>query len=133
MTNNAFVDGPRTILLHLSDPQNAQLGAQDTAVLTIQDDDGGGTLSFSATGYAYPDKLGYATITVTRSGGSAGGVSVKFRTGTAGTAVARNGLHRDQSPQTLTSDRTRPARLHRPRLGRTRWRRLQQDRAAPPE
>ena len=45
------------------------LGGQKTAVLTIQDNDGGGTLRFSATGYTYPDSPGYANITVTRSGG----------------------------------------------------------------
>jgi Calx-beta domain-containing protein/CARDB protein len=84
--DNAIVDGSRMVLLRLSDPRNAELGAQNTAVLRIQDDDGGGTLRFSASGYSYPDTAGYANITVTRSGGKAR-VSVKFRTGAAGTAV----------------------------------------------
>ena len=100
VANNTAVDGSRTILLRLSDPQNAQLGARETAVLTIEDNDGGGTFKFSATGYTYPDKLGDATITVIRSGGSAGGASVKFRTGT-GTAVAPNDFTAISSPQTL--------------------------------
>ena len=102
ITNTPFGDGARTVLLHLSSPQNARLGSQATSVLTIQDDDGGGTLKFSATGYTYPDKQGYATITVTRSGGSAGGVSVKYRTGSAGTAVAGTDYTAIGSPQTLT-------------------------------
>ena len=97
VTNNTVVDGPRTVLLHLGNPQAAQLGPQETAVLTIQDDDGGGTFKFSATGYSYPDKPGYATITVTRSGGSAGGVSVKYRTG-SGTAVPGRRLHGHHHP-----------------------------------
>ena len=102
ITSNTLVDGARTVLLHLSSPQNAQLGPQATAVLTIQDDDGGGTLKFSASGYTYPDKQGYATITVARSGGSAGGVSVKYRTGTGGTAVAGVDYTAIGTSQTLT-------------------------------
>ena len=87
VTNTTLADGQRTVLLYLSDPQSAQLGPQRTAVLTLQDNDGGGTVKFSATGYTYPDKAGYATITVTRSGGSASGASVQYRTGSGGTAV----------------------------------------------
>src|SRR5262249_21465292 len=81
VTNASRVDGPRTVLVLLSNPLNAQLGPRATAVLTIRDDDSGGAFKFSATAYSYPDKPGYATITVTRSDGLAGGVSVRYRTG----------------------------------------------------
>ena len=101
VTNNSIADGARTVLLYLSAPQNAQLGPQGTAVLTLQDNDVSGTIKFSATGYTYPDKAGYATITVTRSGGSASGASVKYRTGSAGTAVAGLDYAPISSPQTL--------------------------------
>ena len=43
VANTGIVDGDRTVLLQLSSPQNAQLGAQATAVLTIQDDGDAGT------------------------------------------------------------------------------------------
>ena len=99
---NLIVDGPRTVLLKLSNPQDAQLGPQQTAVLTLQDNDGGGTFVFSATGYTYPDSEGYATITVKRSGGSAGGASIQYRTGMAGTAVPAVDYLPIISPRTLT-------------------------------
>jgi hypothetical protein len=101
VTNTTAADRTRTFLLRLSDPRNAGLGTQKTAVLAIQNDDGGGTFKFSATGYTYPDTRGYATITVTRSGGSASGASVKYRTGT-GTAVPSTDYTAIDSPQSLT-------------------------------
>ena len=102
VTNTTVVDGPRTILLRLRDPRNARLGDQQTAVLTVQNDDAGGTVRFSATGYTYPDSPGYATITVTRTGGMAAGASVQYRTGNAGTAVPGIDYIAINPPQTLT-------------------------------
>ncbi len=77
-----------TVNLTLSNPTGgAVLGANTTAVLTIQDDDGPGTLQFSAAGYSIGEGGGSATITVTRTGGSDGSVSVDYAT-SDGTATA---------------------------------------------
>src|SRR5205085_257536 len=67
----------------------ATLGSPNTAVLTIQDDDVAqpGALQFSAAGYTVNENGGAATITVTRTGGSAGSVTVHYATGD-GTATA---------------------------------------------
>jgi hypothetical protein len=77
-----------TVLLRLASPTGplAMLGPQDTAVLTITDNDAGGKLSFSAAAYSV-NEPGAATISVRRSGGIAGGVTVDYTTG-GGTAVA---------------------------------------------
>jgi hypothetical protein len=49
-------------------------------VLTIEDDDRAGTLQFSASTYSVTERNGAVTITVTRSGGGSGSVSVRYAT-----------------------------------------------------
>ncbi len=56
--DNTIVDGPRTLLLRLSDPRDADLGGQNTAVLTIQDDDGGGIVEVLRERILVPGQLG---------------------------------------------------------------------------
>ena len=86
--NNTVVDGNVDILLRLTNPLNGvALGALDTAKLTIVDDDIGGVMQFSQALYtvtepAAPPAL--ATITVTRSGGAASGVTVDYATSDVG-------------------------------------------------
>jgi uncharacterized delta-60 repeat protein len=58
-----------------------------SATLTIINDNSYGTLQFSAPRYLVNENGGYATITVIRTGGDAGSVSVNFAT-TNGTALA---------------------------------------------
>ena len=67
----------------------ATLGSPNTAVLTITDNDVAppGTLQFSAATYSVAENGGTATITITRTGGSAGAVGVTFTTSN-GTATA---------------------------------------------
>ena len=79
-----------TVNLTLSNPTGgATLGSPNSAVLTITDDDvAPGTLQFSASTYSVAENSGNAAVTVTRTGGSAGAVSVTFATGTGGTATA---------------------------------------------
>ncbi len=78
---------PETLTLRLlSVTPPATLGAQSTAVLQIQENDGGGTLRFSSSAYSLTEGTGTATLTVLRTGGSAGGVSVPWHLG--GSAVA---------------------------------------------
>jgi uncharacterized delta-60 repeat protein len=60
------------------------------ATLTISNDNSYGTLQFSAPSYLVNENGGYATITVIRTGGAAGSVSVNYAT-TNGTAT--NGVN----------------------------------------
>jgi ribosomal protein L35AE/L33A len=77
------VEGNETFDLELSNPTGgATLGAQDTAVVTIIDDDveDPGTLQFSAADYSVGEGDGSVEITVTRMDGSSGAASVKVVT-----------------------------------------------------
>jgi hypothetical protein len=83
------VDGNKTFKVSLSNPstpdnvfQGAVLGAIPNATVTIIDDDQPGTLQIAAPSYTIK-KTGSAqflTVTVSRTGGSAGGVTVAFQT-----------------------------------------------------
>jgi len=86
--NNTIVDGNRTLNLTLSAPGGgALLGTPAVAVLTIVDDDVGGRVQFSALAYSVKESAGKATISVTRTGGAASGVTVEYAT-SDGTAKA---------------------------------------------
>ena len=83
--NGDVVDeGDETVNLQLNTPGGgAVVGAQNTAVLTIQNDDDGGELVFdSATYGAVEDDSGSKTVTITvsRTVGSDGAVSVQYAT-----------------------------------------------------
>ena len=67
--------------------RGAVLGTQSTAVLTITDNNVGGTLQLSAAAYSVSEAGGQATIKVNRTGGAASGVTVQYAT-SDGTAVA---------------------------------------------
>ena len=87
ITPNTIVDGSRTVLLELSLPGGAAtLGVQKTATLTITNNDVAGTVQFSAATYTVAEDAGSATITVTRLGGAASGVTVHYATIAGGTA-----------------------------------------------
>jgi hypothetical protein len=80
----------RTLDLALSNPAGgASLGTASAAVLTIVNTDppAPGTLQFSAAGYSAAENAGGVQVTVNRTGGSNGPVSVQYRVG-GGTAVA---------------------------------------------
>ena len=83
-------EADETFVLTLSNPTGgATLGSPDQATITIQDDDmsTAGEIHFSQSVYTVTEKGGTATITVVRSGGSNGTVSVNYTT-SDGTATA---------------------------------------------
>src|SRR5438445_358644 len=85
--DNLVVDGDRTITLTLDQPTGGTtIGTPSVAVLTIGDNDRGGTVQFS-TAVSTVTEGGAATIAVLRAGGAAGGVTVHYATSGAGTAV----------------------------------------------
>ena len=87
LREDTVVDGVKTVLLLLGATTDGELGPQRTAVLTVADNDAGGTLQFSAPTYSVSEGAALATITVVRTGGSASEVTVDFSTRN-GTATA---------------------------------------------
>ena len=89
--NDTAIEGLETVNITLSNPTGgATLGGQVTSTLTITSDDVAtlpGSLQFSNATYAVNETNGTVTITVTRSGGSDGAVSVSYATSN-GTATA---------------------------------------------
>ncbi|MGQ0622715.1 MAG: Calx-beta domain-containing protein [Panacagrimonas sp.] len=69
-----------TVLLTLSDATGATLGSPATAVLSIVDNDAVGVVQFGAASFQVGESDSPATITVTRTGGSAGAASVRIAT-----------------------------------------------------
>lgn len=84
---DASVESSETFGLSLS---GTNIGAQSTATVTILDDDGTGSLQFSTTGYTGAENGGPITVTVTRTGGSLGQVSVDAATTTSGSTATSN-------------------------------------------
>jgi Calx-beta domain len=102
LTNDSIVDGPRTVVVTLSNVQGgATLGTPATTTLTILDNDLGGRFAFSAAVYTVKENVagGSFTVTVTRTGGLASGVTVDYAAA-GGTAV--NGTDYTLTPGTLS-------------------------------
>jgi hypothetical protein len=86
--NDAFVEPDETVNLILGAPTGgATLGSPATATLTILNDDQPATIQFGQIHYVVSEGQRQAVITVTRSGGTGGTVTVPFAT-TDGTATA---------------------------------------------
>ena len=85
ITDDGLVEGNETIPLGLSIPAAfggfAFPGQFTNATLVIIDNDGGpGTLGFATNAFAVLETAGFATITVVRTNGSSGAVSVDYTT-----------------------------------------------------
>jgi hypothetical protein len=82
--SDGVVQGSRTVNLFLANATGAVIGTS-TAPLTIQDDDVGGVVKFAAAGISVLEGA-QANLTVTRSGGMGGNVTVQWTT-VDGTAI----------------------------------------------
>jgi hypothetical protein len=83
--NDTLAEGTETLQLRLSSPTGgAILGARDTAVLNITDNDVAGTIEFGQVLYTVSETAAAAVITVVRSGGTASGAAVDFLTADPG-------------------------------------------------
>jgi hypothetical protein len=88
--NNFIVDGDRTFRIHLTDVSGyAVLGSIPDMLVTIKDDDHAGTVSIGAATYATAESKGSVRVTILRSGGKAGPVTVDVAT-IDGSATAWN-------------------------------------------
>ncbi|HXG11885.1 MAG TPA: Calx-beta domain-containing protein, partial [Gemmataceae bacterium] len=88
--DDAVFEGNETVRLTLSEPSGtAGLGTPSEATLTIRDNDTpqSGQLGFAASAINWAENGGKATITVTRTSGSDGVVTVQYATTTGGTAT----------------------------------------------
>ncbi|MFL6334996.1 MAG: Calx-beta domain-containing protein [Pyrinomonadaceae bacterium] len=84
--DNIF-EGDETFFVNLSGASNADV-TDNQGRGTIDDDDGGSVFQFSSPTYSVVEGGGTATITVNRTGSTAGGVSVAYATAAGGTATA---------------------------------------------
>lgn len=86
--SDALVEGNETVVLNLINPLGAASVGRATAVLTIVDDDfSPGALGFATNLFVVSESVGNAVITVVRTNGSTGPVSVQFAS-TNGSAIA---------------------------------------------
>lgn len=85
--DDAVADGPKTVNLALKNPTGgAALGAPNTATLTILDSDAAGRIRFTTNQFNVEEGTGTAVISVTRTGGLSGTVTVSYQA-SGGTAA----------------------------------------------
>jgi parallel beta-helix repeat protein len=82
LAEDSLFEGDETIGLTLSNAVGAVLGTPGTAELTITDNDGPPVVQFSSVAYSVTEGTAEAIITVNRTGGSNGGVTVAYNTTT---------------------------------------------------
>lgn len=88
INQDTIEEAPETIRFALRDPTGGMtLGARSNTVLTITDDDPAGAVAFASAVYTAAEGGPAAVITVTRTGGTASGVTVQYATSN-GTAIA---------------------------------------------
>jgi len=112
IVDDSVVDPAETFSVALSGPSGgATLGSPAAATITIADNDSPGLLAFETTGFTVAEAAGSATITVTRTNGTIGAISVNYASSNgvamapadygavAGTLSWANG---DGAPKTFT-------------------------------
>ncbi len=104
--NDRINEADETINLTLSDPVGGLLGSQNTAVLTVNDDDAPGVIQFSGASYTVGEARRRAIIKVTRTGGSASGAGVTYAT-SDGTATAGSDYTATSGTLTFAANQTR--------------------------
>jgi hypothetical protein len=88
ITPDASIEGPETVTVSLSGASGATLGSPSFATLTINDDDGTGGVQFQSATYSANESSGGAILTLVRTNGAIGQVSVDCTTIAGGTATA---------------------------------------------
>jgi Calx-beta domain len=78
ITNDLLAEGAENFNVALSGASGAALGSPSSATVTILDNDASGALAFSSSLYSVNEATSFATITVTRSGGTSGTVGVNY-------------------------------------------------------
>ena len=100
IVNNTIVRPDRTVDLQLYDITGGGTLGQTNAVVTIINDNvQSGMLSFSSTNFSAEKDSGAATISVTRTGGSSGAISIYYATSNG---TATNGLDYNGTTNTLS-------------------------------
>ena len=105
IVNDDLFEGDQTVNLVLSDPVGAVLGQLSTSTLVITDNDLPGTVAFPSATFAVSESAGTAKITVTRTGGTATGITVQYATEditATGGAAAGGGVDYMTTSGTLT-------------------------------
>jgi uncharacterized delta-60 repeat protein len=88
IVNDGLVEGNETVLLSLSGISGAIAGLTNATLTIVEDDFAPGEVSFSAATYSVNEAGGAATISVVRSNGFTGVISVNFATVAGGTAIS---------------------------------------------
>jgi hypothetical protein len=92
-----------TVALKLQNPSAGYgLGTPGTTTLTVTDNDVAGKAQFGATAYSTPEITGFATITVTRTGGTSSAATVHYATSPGAVNPAVPGTHYDHVSGTVT-------------------------------
>ena len=81
LCGDTLAEGGETFTVRLQDPQGGPvLGAPHQATVSLVNDDVAGTVQFAATAQTVGEDQTEAVITLTRTGGAAGGVEVRVTT-----------------------------------------------------
>jgi uncharacterized repeat protein (TIGR01451 family) len=104
INGDVTVEPDETFTVTLSNPTNAVLGTS-VGTGTIINDDAAGTLQFSNTSYSADEGAGIATITVLRTLGSSGAVTVNYAASN-GTATAGQDFTANSGTLTFASGET---------------------------
>lgn len=81
IVNDVAIEGNETVILQLTNAFGSFLLAPSTATLTINDDDlGPGQIAFAAASYSAVENAGNAAISLIRTNGKSGVVSIKIQT-----------------------------------------------------